>query len=89
MLPKTSAYLKSYDSKTKWIYFLIEDDKLLGKYNTIWEKVSADIKKEVDSKPVYIFFFCKPKQNLMAINLEIFTMKKFEKIKRWALIIIF
>ena len=26
MLPKTSAYVKSYDGRTKWMYFLIEDD---------------------------------------------------------------
>ena len=25
MLPKTSAYVKSCDGETKWIYFLIED----------------------------------------------------------------
>ena len=53
MLPKTSAYVKSYDRQTKWMYFLIEDDDLLEKYNTIWVKVSADIKKEFDSEPVY------------------------------------
>ena len=35
------------------MYFLIEDDDLLKKYNTIWDKVSSDIKKEFDSKPVY------------------------------------
>ena len=35
MLPKTSAYGKSYDGQTKWMYFLIEDDDLLGKYNAI------------------------------------------------------
>ena len=29
MLPKTSAYVKGYDGKTKWMYFLIEDDDLL------------------------------------------------------------
>ena len=52
MLPKTTAYIKSYDGQTKWTYFLIEDD-LLEKYNTIWDKVSADIKKEFDSKRVY------------------------------------
>ena len=44
-LPKTNAYWKSYDRQTKWLYFLIEDDELLEKYNTIWEKVSADVKK--------------------------------------------
>ena len=45
MLPKTSAYVKSYDGKTKWMYFLIENEDLLEKYNTIWDKASADIKK--------------------------------------------
>ena len=33
--------------------FLIEIDDLLEKYNTIWDKVSADIKKEFDSKPFH------------------------------------
>ena len=47
MLFKTSAYVKSYDRQTKWMYFLIEDDELLEKYNTIWDKVSADIKKNL------------------------------------------
>ena len=28
MLPKTSAYVKSYDGENKWIYFLIEGDEL-------------------------------------------------------------
>ena len=35
MLLKTSAYVKSYDGQTKWIYFLIEDDDLLEKHNII------------------------------------------------------
>ena len=52
MLLKTSAYVKSYDGQTQLMYFLIEDDDLLEKYNTIWDKVSPDIKKEFDSKPV-------------------------------------
>ena len=45
MLPKMSVYLKCYDSQTKWMYFLIKDIDLLGKYNTIWDKVITDIKK--------------------------------------------
>ena len=32
---------------------MIEDDELLEKYNSIWDKFSADIKKEFDSNPVY------------------------------------
>ena len=35
MLPKRSVYIKSYGGQNKWMYFLIEDDDLLGKYNTI------------------------------------------------------
>ena len=31
ILPKTSTYIKSYDDKTKWMYFLIGDDELLKK----------------------------------------------------------
>ena len=45
ILIKSSVYVKSYDEQTEWIYFLIEDDDLLGKYNTIWDQVSAGIKK--------------------------------------------
>ena len=52
MLSKTSANVKIYDRKTKWMYFLIEDDHLLERYNTFWGKVSADIKNEFDIKPV-------------------------------------
>ena len=35
------------------MYSLIEDDDLLEKFNTILDKVSADIKKEFDSEPIY------------------------------------
>ena len=61
MLPKTSAYVKSYDGQTKWTYFLIEDYDLLEKYNTIWDKVNADIKREFNSEPVYNKEFLKNK----------------------------
>ena len=52
MLPKTSSYIKSYGGQTKWMYFLIEYRDLLVKYNTILDKVSSDLKKELDSKPI-------------------------------------
>ena len=45
MLPKTRAYVKDYDGKTKQIYFLIKDDNLLNKYKTIWDKISADVNR--------------------------------------------
>ena len=43
------------------VFFLTDDDDLLEKYNTIWDKVSADIKKEFDSEPVYNKKFLKTK----------------------------
>ena len=53
MLLKTRSYVESFDGQAKWTYFFIENDYSLEKYNTIWDKVSADIKKEFDSKPFY------------------------------------
>ena len=35
MLPKTRAYVNRYDGLTKSMCFLIEDDDLLEKYNSI------------------------------------------------------
>ena len=61
MLHKTTAFVKSYDGQTKWMYFSIEDDNLLEKCNTISDKVIADIRKEFDREPVYNKMFSKPK----------------------------
>ena len=61
MFPETSAYIKSYDGETKWVYFFIEDGDLLKKYDTIWDKVSADIKKEIVRKLVSNEEFLKTK----------------------------
>ena len=60
MLPTTSTYVKSYYGQAKWMY-LDEADELLEKYNTIWDKVSVDIKKEFDSEAVYNKNFLKTK----------------------------
>ena len=68
---------KSYDGQTKWMYFLIEDDDLLEKYNTIWGKVSADIKKEFDSKPVYNKSYLKTKIKIHGDEVTDFYDKKF------------
>ena len=43
------------------MYFLIEQDDLLGKYNAIWDKVNADFKKDFESEPAYIKSFLKNK----------------------------
>ena len=68
------------------MYFLNEDDDLLEKYNTIWDKVSADIKKEFDSKFVYNKNCLKSKIKFHGNEVTYFYDKKF---LNWALIILF
>ena len=77
MLPKSSSYVKSFDEQTNWIYFLIEDHDLLEKYNTILDKVSADVKKEFDSEPVYNKEFLKTKIKSYVHEILDFYNKKF------------
>ena len=79
MLLKTSAYVKGYDGRTKWMYFFNEDDDLSEKHNThntIWNKVSADIKKkESISEPVYNKEVLETKMKSHGNELQIFAIK--------------
>ena len=79
MLPKTSAYVKSYDGQTKSMKMMkmIEDDDLFEKYNTILDKVSADIKERFDSEPVYNKEYLKTKIESRGIEVTDFYDKKF------------
>ena len=81
MLPKTSTYVKNYDGLTKWMYVLIEDDNLLEKYNIIWDKFSADIKKEFNSKPVYYKILLKTKIKSYGHEVTDFYHKEIPKLK--------
>ena len=62
------------------MYFLIEDDELLEKDNTIWDKVSADMKKEFDSKPVYNKEFLKTKTKYHGDEVTDFYDKEIPKV---------
>ena len=46
------GYVKNFDSN-KTISFKVSDNKLLKKYNKIWEKISNLMNIEFDSEPVY------------------------------------
>ena len=80
MLPRTSAYLKSYDGLNKWMYFLLEDDDYLEKYNTIWDKFSADIKKEFDSKSAFNKNYLKTKKKSHGDEVTDFYNKTIPKL---------
>ena len=62
------------------MYFVIEDDDLLKKYNTIWDKVSAYIKKEFDSEPVYDKNYLKTKIKSHGDEVTDFYDKKTPKL---------
>ena len=46
------GYVKDFDSN-KTMSFKVSDNKLLKKYNKIWEKISNLMNIEFDSEPVY------------------------------------
>ena len=57
-------------------FFLLDDD-LLEKYNTIWNKVSADIEKKFDGKPVYNKNYLKVKIKSYGNEVTSFYDKQF------------
>ena len=62
MLPKTSAYLKSYVGQTKWMYILIEDDDFWKNIILSWIK---NFSKKADSEPTYDKNFLKTKNKIL------------------------
>ena len=46
------GYVKHFDSN-KTMYFKVSDNKMLKKYNKIWETVSNLMNVKFDSEPVY------------------------------------
>ena len=52
-LPQIVGYVKHLDNANKTMSFNASDNKLLKKYNKIWEKVSSLMNIKFDSEPVY------------------------------------
>ena len=77
---KTLTKYISCEFKWKWMYILIEDDDLLEKYSTFWDKVSSDIKKELDREHVYNKIFLKTKIRSHGDEVEDFCDEKIPKV---------
>ena len=58
----------------------IEDDDILEKYNTVWDKVCSDIKKEFDSKPLHNKEFLKTQIKSHGDEATDFYDKKIPKV---------
>ena len=52
LLPKMSGYIKCFD-EANYMYFLVEDKKLLKVYDKIRDKISNIMQKGFDSEPIY------------------------------------
>ena len=52
ILPQMIGYVKNFDSN-KTMSYKVGDNKLLKKYNSIWEKISNLLDIKFDSQPVY------------------------------------
>ena len=46
-------FFQNWVRETKYVSFLIKDDKLLEKYNEIWKRVTNSLKKEFNNKAIY------------------------------------
>ena len=79
ILPKMTAYVKSCDCQSEWMCFLIEEDDFLAKYNATWDKVSANMKKESNSEPVYNKKFVKTKTKSTGVAATTFHDRKIPK----------
>ena len=53
MLLTTSAYVKSYDGQTKWIYFLIEYDHIFKRVVMFGIKSELTLKRETAYKELF------------------------------------
>ena len=80
ILHKTSANVKGYDGQTRWMHFLIKNDYLLERYNTILDKVNADIKKEFNNEPVYNKEYLKTKIKSHSDEVTAFYNKEFPEV---------
>ena len=52
-LPQMNVYAKYFDRNNTYINLLLNDKKILEKYNKIRNKIKGLFKKECNSKPVY------------------------------------
>ena len=74
MLPRTNTYVKRYD-----VYFLVEDEDLLDKYNTISDKVSSGFKKNLIANLYTIKKFLKTKIKTYGDETKDFHNKEMRK----------
>ena len=61
LLPQMSGYIKSFENGDKNMSFLIKDNKVWNKYDTIWEVIKDKLGINFYSEPVYEYKYLKAK----------------------------
>ena len=76
--PEMSRF-KTYSNKTKYMCFMIEDEKSCDKYMKIWEKFSHVLKTNFNSELIYNKTHLKPEKrfNTKKLSTFIYTNKIF------------
>ena len=57
-----NVYLKKFDKSNNFMNLLVNDKKILEKYNEIWDKTKNVFEKKFDSEPVYNDKYIKVKE---------------------------
>ena len=52
-LPQLTGYTKHFNNNSKYADLLVNDKKLVKKYNEVWDKIKSLYKREFDKKPLY------------------------------------
>ena len=47
------GYIKYFENCAKNMSFVIKNDDVLDKYNTIWDKIKGELRTKFHSMPVY------------------------------------
>ena len=53
ILPQMSGYIKYFENGGKNMSFMIKNDRVVDKYNTIWDKIKKTLNIKFHSMPVY------------------------------------
>ena len=61
VLPQMSEYIKYFDDVRKNMFFKIEDDNVLVKYNKIWDKIKMTLSIKFHCQSVYDVEYIKAK----------------------------
>ena len=68
-----NVYVKYFDKNSKYIYFVVNDEKILKKYNEIWNKIKKLFEKQFNSEPVH-------KDKYMKAKIKIYNNKVYKNL---------